>query len=97
LKLSFSERARSHLIAIHTYIDERSPQAAKQIGARIRDAAELLRYFPEAGRQGRSSDTREWVVQGSPYVIVYEIRQPDEIMVLGVFHGAQDREPPPDS
>jgi len=32
-------------------------------------------------------------VQGVPYVLVYEVRADSrEIMVLGVFHGAQDRE-----
>jgi hypothetical protein len=32
-------------------------------------------------------------VQGLPYIIVYELDlQRDEVTVLGVFHGAQDRE-----
>jgi toxin ParE1/3/4 len=33
------------------------------------------------------------VVRGQPYIIVYEVGLPDadEVMILGVFHGAQDR------
>jgi toxin ParE1/3/4 len=35
------------------------------------------------------------VVRGLPYIIVYEIDAtvPDEVLILGVFHAAQDREP----
>jgi toxin ParE1/3/4 len=45
------------------------------------------------GHAGRVPGTHEWVVGGLPYIIVYEIgmTEPDEVLVLGVFHGAQDR------
>jgi hypothetical protein len=36
----------------------------------IREAAELLTYFPLAGREGRLAGTREWVVRQLPYIIV---------------------------
>jgi hypothetical protein len=40
-----------------------------------------------------SPERLNWVVKGLPYVIVHEIdTQRDEVIVLGVFHGAQDRE-----
>ena len=42
------------------------------------------------GRPGRAESTRE-LVEG-PYIIVYEVGQDrDELVVLAVFHGAQDR------
>jgi plasmid stabilization system protein ParE len=46
------------------------------------------------GRVGRVPATHEWVVRSLPYIIVYEVGaiDPDEILILGVFHGAQDRE-----
>ena len=45
--------------------------------------------------EGRSEGTREWVVRGYPYILVYEVgfATPETIMILGVFHGAQDRSP----
>ena len=93
LNLRFSARAHSQLAAIQTYISEHNPTAAARVGAAIRDAAETLRYFPFAGRTGRSNETREWVVRGLPYIIVYEVGvgNAEEVMILGVFHGAQDR------
>ena len=35
----------------------------------------------------------EWVVVGLPYVIVYEVdKTADEVAIIAVFHGAQDRD-----
>jgi toxin ParE1/3/4 len=45
------------------------------------------------GHSGLVADTLEWVVTGLPYIIVHEVDAlQNEIIVLGVFHGAQDRE-----
>jgi plasmid stabilization system protein ParE len=93
LGLRFSARARAQLLAIQEYIEERNPSAAIRVGASIRAAAELLRLFPYAGRAGRSPGSREWVVRGLPYILVYRVDfDNDEVMILGVFHGAQRRE-----
>jgi toxin ParE1/3/4 len=94
VNLRYSARARSQLLAIQQYLSERNPVAAVRVGAAIREAAEFLRYFPKAGRQGHAEGTREWLVRRFPYVLVYEVAtgEEDEIMVLGVFHCAQDRE-----
>ena len=92
--LRYSARAKTQLLAIHDYIvAEGNPAAARRVGASIREAAELLRHFPFAGRPGRVAETREWVVRQLPYVIVYEVHEdePGEVMILGVFHCREDR------
>ncbi len=91
LNLRFSSRARAQLAAIQIYISEYNPAAAARTGAAIREAAETLRYFPLAGRTGLSSGTREWVVRGLPYILVYEVgaTRSDEVMILGVSRGAR--------
>ena len=92
--LRYSARARAQLLAIHEYLGNRGdPQAAADVGARIREAAEVLRSFPQAGRPGRVPGTREWVVRQLPYVIVYEIGigSRNEVMILGIFHARQNR------
>jgi len=44
------------------------------------------------GHEGGAPGTREWVVRGLPYIIVYEVReQNEELVVLAVFHGARER------
>jgi len=92
--LRYSARARAQLLAICDYIEREGNRAASaRVGASIREAAELLRHFPFAGRPGRVADTREWVVRQLPYVIVYEVREGEqgEVMILGVFHCREDR------
>jgi toxin ParE1/3/4 len=90
LELRFTERAEAHLESILDYIHKDNPAAAQRVGHAIRTAAEMLRYFPEVGRRGRVLGTREWVVRGLPYIIVYEVMPDETLIVLGVFHGAQD-------
>jgi plasmid stabilization system protein ParE len=92
VRLRYSLAARSHISQIHSYIDERSPAAATRVIARIRVAAERLAEIPLMGRAGAVAGTREWVVTGLPYIIVYEVyAERDELVVLGVYHGAQLR------
>jgi toxin ParE1/3/4 len=52
----------------------------------------LLKDLPNAGRTGSLKGTREWVVRGLPYIIVYEVvEERGELRILGVFHQAQKR------
>ena len=94
VRLRYTAQARAHIAGIYEYIRERNPVAATEVIARIRLAAERLTEFPRMGHAGRVSGTHEWVVRGLPYIIVYEISatETDEVLILGVFHGAQDRE-----
>ena len=94
VKLRFTTEAREHIAAIYNYVRDRNPVAATQVIARIRLAAEQLTEFPRMGHAGRVKGTLEWVVRGLPYIIVYQIDQtdPDVILILGIFHAAQDRD-----
>jgi toxin ParE1/3/4 len=92
MKVGYSLEALIHIAAIHAYIDHRSAVAATRVVARIRQAAEDLGRFPERGRSGAVDGTREWVVKGLPYILVYEITpEADQLAILGVYHGAQLR------
>jgi toxin ParE1/3/4 len=95
MRLRYTVEARHQIAAIYSYISDRNPEAARQVVARIRAAAERLTEFPRIGRAGRVAGTLEWVVRGLPYIIVYEpaANDAEELLILGVFHGAQDREP----
>jgi len=93
--LRWSVRAKTHLLAIQEYLQNREgAAAAARVGAVVREAAEIIRTFPHAGRAGRVPGTREWVVRQLPYVIVYEVgaERRSEVTILGVFHGRQSRQ-----
>src|SRR5689334_6013687 len=93
VRLRFSAASLSHIEAIYQYISEDNRSAASAVVRRKRAAAERLCIFPLMGRKGEVPGTFEWVVRGLPYIIVYEVRLDPvaEVIVLGVFHGAQDR------
>jgi plasmid stabilization system protein ParE len=95
MRLRYTAEARGHIAGIFNYLNDRNPTAATQVVARIRMAAERLAQFPRIGHAGRVPSTYEWVVRGLPYIVVYDVNlgDADEIVILGVFHGAQDREP----
>jgi toxin ParE1/3/4 len=91
LKLRFTGRARAHLERIYDYISVRSPGAARRVIARIRQTADGLGAFPLIGHKGLLPNTLEMNVKGLPYIIVYRV-EGTEVIILAVFHGAQDRE-----
>jgi plasmid stabilization system protein ParE len=94
MKVRFSLDAQAHIAAIHSYINERNPIAASRVVIRIRAATARLGEFPRLGHEGLTPGTREWVVTGLPYVIVHKVRpEIDEVIILGIYHGAQNRDP----
>jgi toxin ParE1/3/4 len=93
MKVRYRRQAQLDIDNIHEYIEKRNPRAATEVVARIRYAADRLGLWPYTGHVGRAPGTYEWVVAGLPYIIVYEMDEAaDEVAIIAVFHGAQDRE-----
>ncbi len=93
MKVRYRRRALADIEDIHRYLVERSPRAATEVVARIRATADRLSQWPRMGHLGCAAMTLEWVVVGTPYVIVYEIDEAvGEVAIIAVFHGAQDRD-----
>jgi toxin ParE1/3/4 len=65
--------------------------AAKKVVATIQRSTERLSLFPRSGRHGAEQGTRELVVSNLPYIAVYRLIA-DDVEIIGVFHGAQDKE-----
>ena|ERR1700752_1131490 len=93
MRLSFDDRALGDLEGIYHWIARDSPKSAKAVVDRIFASTELLASFPYIGRPGRDEGTREWVAPRLPYIVVYEVHEAsNEVIVIAVFHGAQDWE-----
>lgn len=67
------------------YIAEDNPQAAEKIADRLREAVEYLVEHPNMGRPGRLPTTRELVISGTPFIIVYWVRGM-AVQILRVLH-----------
>lgn len=73
------------------HIARDDPAAAHRILVRIRAAADSLVRYPAMGRPGRVPFTRELVISGTPFVVIYRIRS--DVEIIRVLHGAQSWPP----
>ncbi|MGH2458091.1 MAG: type II toxin-antitoxin system RelE/ParE family toxin [Chloroflexota bacterium] len=92
MRILWSAPARRDLRAQVFYVAERSPDAARRLQATIRQGVEALTDYPNRGRPGRYEGTRELVITGTPYVVIYRIKEAS-IRILRVLHGAQEWPP----
>jgi toxin ParE1/3/4 len=89
MQLVFAQTARQDLRDIIDYIALENPAAAEKVFRAIIAVARQLADFPELGHAGRLPDTRELVVAGLPYMIVYQVAR-NTVTIIAVFHGARD-------
>lgn len=76
------------------YVAARNPRAALDLGDRLTLAVLRLADHPHSGRPGRVGTTRELVVAGTRYVVVYRV-ETAAVVILRVLHGAQRWPPKP--
>ncbi|MDP6785770.1 MAG: type II toxin-antitoxin system RelE/ParE family toxin [Rhodospirillales bacterium] len=86
-----AERNRESQIA---YIARRNPWAAIDLGDAIEAAVARLAENPKSARPGRVAGTRELVVTGTPFVVIYRV-EPAAVVILRLLHGAQSWPPTP--
>jgi len=89
LQVEWTHPALADLIEAQSYIAQENPHAAEVIGQRIWDASQTLRDNPNIGRDGHVTGTLEWIVQRTPYLIVYRVHE-SRIEILHVYHGKQN-------
>ena len=87
MKIVWSPSAEDDLNNIFDYIASDNIQSALKMYRLFKDAIENLAYFPNKGRVGRCTGTRELVVHVN-YIIVYCIRD-NTIYVLNIVHAAK--------
>lgn len=85
MAVRWTTAALSDLDEAHDYIAEDDELAADSVAQRLTDAVSYLEDHPTLGRAGRLRGTRELVVSGTPFIVVYRVRS-DELQVLRVLH-----------
>lgn len=90
--LKWTDLADIDLEKIEAHItQENSPIAAIDVVMNIIDSTHLiLPDHPRAGRQGRLKNTRELVIDGVPFVVIYRVNVSTNCLeILRVLHDAQ--------
>ena len=87
-RVAWTSGALAELELIRAYIAIFDPDAAKRLTARLREAAESLRDFPNRGRP--AGNGKRELPSIRPYVIRYAVRG-DRVFILAIKHGSQRR------
>ena len=92
MKVVVDAKAWTDLNQIGAWIAKDDPRAARKVLRQILDAIAQLERFPRLARPGRVDGTRERVVPGTPYIIVFELwNEPPAVVITAVAHGRRDR------
>ena len=86
--IEWSDGATADVAGALNWLNERNPAAAEQIVEDVLAAVQRLEAFPSSGRLGRRAGTRELVVRGRPYIVIYKLCNAD-VVILRVLHAAQ--------
>ena len=90
-KIVWTQEAERWLLKIHDYIAKDSPPAAFDVVKSIYARSQILAQFPALGHRYTSASGREArILLWGHYRIVYFHTVADEVVILGVFHGAMD-------
>jgi toxin ParE1/3/4 len=92
VRIAWLPEAQRTLAEHLEWLAERDGWAAVDAGDAVMSRVARLADHPRLGRPGRVAGTRELVVTGTPYVVVYRV-EPRSVVILRVLHGAQ-RWPP---
>lgn len=88
MRLEWTVKAIGDVRQAGVFIALDNPGAARRMAERVREAAEYLIEQPHMGRPGRVINTRELVVSGTPFILIYWVRG-GAIQILRELHHSQ--------
>lgn len=89
MRIRWTEPAVHDLTQICDYLGERgSPANSRRVALAVHEAIDRLAQFPEHGRIGRKTGTRELILSGLPYLAIYRIRA-ESVEILRILLGGQ--------
>ncbi len=89
MQVRWTSAAAGDLENIADYLLERTPENAARLIREVCEAAFALRIYPNRGRVGKKSGTRELVLPSLPYIVVYKFAS-EVVHIVRILHGAQD-------
>jgi addiction module RelE/StbE family toxin len=90
MRIRWTPAAAADLKSIADYLEQHLPAFAHSTVDTIYQTIVSLKSMPNRGRHGREAGTRELVIPGLPYIVVYWIKD-DSVEVLHIHHGARQR------
>jgi toxin ParE1/3/4 len=88
MRVRFTKRARDDLVAILNYLDEKSPQGARNVKRAIRKTIELIGTLPDSGRRSGILDIRVLPAARYPYLVYWNV-EAGEAWIVHIRHAAR--------
>jgi toxin ParE1/3/4 len=88
LRIFWLEKAFTDIEEAYKYILLDNPLAAEKEINKVLEAVKRLPENPAMGKSGRVAKTRELVVAGTPYIVIYRVKN-NRLEILRIFHGAR--------
>jgi len=88
VRIRYTSRARDDLGAILAYVEQRSPQGARNIARALHKTVELIGQFPQSGRLAGEEQTPVLPVGRYPYLIYWSVEQ-GEAWIVHIRHTAR--------
>ena len=88
MRLYWTPIAMGDLRAAYEYVARENAAAAETLVEQIFGVVERLELYPRMGRAGRVEGTRELVIAGTAFVVVYRVAA-ERVDVLAVLHAAR--------
>ncbi len=85
MRVRWLKKAISDLDEAMAYIAQDDPEAATSVTLRVVWAVSLLKEQPGIGLPGRVPGTKELIVQNTPFVVPYRVKD-DTVQIIRVYH-----------
>lgn len=92
MKLRWTPRAVADLEQIADYLLAVNPKSWKRLLSRLQIAIDYLLQFPHMGKAGLVEGTREFVLSGTPYILVFRLKH-DVVQIVSVRDGRMQLPP----
>jgi len=88
MQVKWLRKALKNLEQAYGYVAEDDPESAVRLILRRRSAVDQLAAFPMMARVGRVETTRELVISGTLYILIYWVKG-QVVEILRVLHSAR--------
>jgi toxin ParE1/3/4 len=88
MRVRYTARAREDLAAILQYLDDRSPQGARNVKRSIKQTIELIGRHPRIGRRADVQEARVLPTGRYPYLVYWGI-EAGEAWIVHIRHAAR--------
>ena len=90
MRIRWTPAAAGDLHHLSEYLRDHYPHYRQPTMRKVYAAIQSLKELPHRGRVGREEGPRELLFPPLPYIVVYRVAE-QNIEVLRIYHGAQDR------